>query len=105
VVTVSNGTWSCEVHDGALVVELSGEIDCSNAPQIYERVKLEVEDVPSDRLVVDLGAVTFLDSSGIRFIVQAQRTIEAVGGHLELRGVRPQAKKVLEVTGVLQRLG
>jgi anti-anti-sigma factor len=100
-----NSTWSCELHDGTLVVELSGEIDCSNAPQIYERVKLEVEDVPSDRLVFDLGAVTFLDSSGIRLLVQAQRSIEAAGGRFELRDVRPQAKQVLEVTGVLARLG
>ena len=104
MVMLPNGTWTSALHDGELLIELSGEIDCGNAPVIHERVTMEIEDVPSQRLVIDMTEVTFIDSSGIRLLIQAKRSIEALGGTIEVRGVQPAARRVLEVTGVLPLL-
>ena len=104
MVTVPNGTWSSAFHDGDLVIELSGEIDCANAPLLHERLSLEIEDVPSNRLIIDMRAVTFIDSGGIRLLIQAKRSIEAAGGTIDVRGLRPQARRTLEVSGVLAML-
>jgi stage II sporulation protein AA (anti-sigma F factor antagonist) len=98
---IDQGSWSAAHIDGTLVVALAGEIDCANASQLGERLKVEIQEVPSDLLVIDLSAVTFLDSSCIKLLIDAKRTIEARGGSQVLRGVRPQARRALEMAGVL----
>jgi stage II sporulation protein AA (anti-sigma F factor antagonist) len=52
----------------AVVARMSGEIDLSNADELRRRV---LEAVPNDAkgLVVDLSAVTFLDSAGIALLL------------------------------------
>jgi anti-sigma B factor antagonist len=57
-----------ETHeqDGVLVAVLSGEVDLSNAAALEDRIAAAAgEGVP---LVVDLTAVTFLDSAGVRLL-------------------------------------
>jgi len=57
-----------ETHeqDGVLVAVLTGEIDLSNAVALEERIAAAGDEaVP---LVVDLTAVTFLDSAGVRLL-------------------------------------
>jgi anti-sigma B factor antagonist len=53
-------------RDGVLVAGLTGEIDLSNATALEERIVAAAgAEVP---LVVDLTAVTFLDSAGVRLL-------------------------------------
>jgi len=55
-------------HHGTdvLVARLTGEIDASNAGVLEERIAGVAG--PSNPLVVDLTAVTFLDSAGVRLL-------------------------------------
>ncbi len=60
-------TLNIEDRDGASIVHLAGEIDISNADSIMERI---VEELSSSRRdVIDLSAVTYLDSTGVRMLV------------------------------------
>ena len=53
-------------QDGVLVAVLTGEVDLSNAVSLEERIAAAAGDgVP---LVVDLTAVTFIDSAGVRLL-------------------------------------
>jgi anti-anti-sigma factor len=53
-----------------------------------------------DALVVDLGAVRFLDSSGIRALVDADRAAGLTGGRVNLVGATGVVRRALEVSGV-----
>jgi anti-anti-sigma factor len=57
-----------ERRGAALWVTLEGEVDMANAATVETRLRDAVtQDV--DRVVLDLEALTFLDSSGVRMLV------------------------------------
>ena len=70
-----------------LRLSLAGEFDRSAAGAV-ERALAETWDVPTDRIVVDLSEVTFLDAAGLRALLSAKR--QAREGHLRMAVVRPR---------------
>jgi anti-anti-sigma factor len=60
-----------ERSEAGLVVAPSGEIDLWTAPRVT--AALSSYEGPDGALVLDLRAVTFMDSSGLGLIVEAQR--------------------------------
>jgi anti-sigma B factor antagonist len=91
------------VADGVMGVCIAGEIDMATAPQVTDAVRTALAVRPS-AVHVDLAAVTFLDSSGIRTLLQAQN--EAAEQRIVLRVVNahPRVAHVLELTGLLEIL-
>jgi anti-sigma B factor antagonist len=79
--------------DGALV--LTGEIDSYTAPELSERLAV---DPPVE--VVDVAGVTFIDSSGLRVIVEAHQTRAANGSRLVLRAPSAAVQRLLEISGL-----
>jgi len=89
-------------RDGdAHVVELIGELDLDGAPAVEEELlAAEATDAPS--IVVDLGGLQFIDSTGIRLIVMAAERDE--DGRLTLRRGTKQVQRVFEITDLVDRL-
>lgn len=86
------------VHDvqGCAVVAASGEIDIWSSPALLEA--LDAAARASDRIVIDIAAVTFLDSSGIATMVGALNlALHRPGGSLALAGPREMVRRVLQV--------
>jgi anti-sigma B factor antagonist len=54
----------------------------------------------SGTVIVDLNAVTFLGSTGLRSFVVAQKRLHADGGKLLLRSPKDHVRRVLEITGL-----
>jgi anti-sigma B factor antagonist len=84
-------------------ITVSGELDLATAPQL-EAVFEALDPAPSERVLLDLEAVTFLDSSGIRALVRAKRRLDGIGAPLVVDGISPAARQVLEISGVLDLL-
>jgi anti-anti-sigma factor len=66
-----------DVHgsgDGVLVARITGDLDLSNLPAVHAAL---IDAMPNDAhaLVVDLTAVTFLDSSGVETLFRLQRSL------------------------------
>ena len=81
-----------DIHqrEGVLVAVLTGEIDLSNAARLEERITAAADEgVP---LVVDLTAVTFLDSAGVRLL---DHLVAARQPGLAIRVVAPPGGRVL----------
>jgi anti-anti-sigma factor len=88
---------SSELHGEQLTVRLSGEIDLSNADELEPRIDRLVGE--SRDVVVDLGAVEFIDSRGLRLLNRLAATLAANDATLAL--VAPPgcvARDVLDVT-------
>lgn len=88
---------SASLEDATLVVRLAGELDAASAPDVQRRVELELDASRPDRLVLDVGGVGFVDSSGLALLLALRGCTP--GGTLVLRAARRQLLRLLEITG------
>lgn len=85
--------------DGTAVVAVAGEIDVYTSPLLQERLVEVLRDgFPS--IVLDLSAVTFLDSTGLGVLITALKRCRSADGDLVLVTAQPNVLKVLEITGL-----
>lgn len=84
-------------QEGTVVVRPEGRIDAESAPDFKKRL-LQVAEKEADLLVVDLEAVSFIDSSGLSALVSGLKALRQHGGSLSLSHPQPQALKALRLT-------
>ena len=87
----------------ALVFAVSGDVDMTSAPALTDAIDLVADGVR--RVVVDLSAVTFLDSSGLNALVRSKRALD--GKEIGFRVVAPAdgvVRRVLELTQLAESL-
>ena len=86
--------------DRNLLLELSGEIDHHSARNAMREMELAVDAALPKKLVLDMTGVTFMDSSGIAWILRAQQRMRLLDGSLLVCHVPEQAKRVLDAAGI-----
>ncbi|MDT5025997.1 MAG: anti-sigma factor antagonist [Micromonosporaceae bacterium] len=82
-----------------VVLEIGGEIDVYTAPRVRERL-VEMVGAGDAHIVVDLGRVDFLDSTGLGVLVGAHRRVRAGGGSLNLVCPHERLLKIFRITGL-----
>ena len=82
--------------DGA-VVRLAGRLDLASAAEVKQRLTRAIVE-GHRRLVVDLGEVTFIDSSGLGVLIGALKAARLARGDLRIARPGEQARVVLELT-------
>jgi len=95
--------FGVEVSAGGLSV--SGEVDMAVASTLLDAIVTAGQTGPAADLVVDLSQVTFLDSSGISALIEAQRRLAASDVELRVSNASPFVTKVFAVSGVDRVLG
>jgi anti-sigma B factor antagonist len=89
--------------DGARLVRLTGEFDLAGVDGFERKLQGEPGS-QEDTLVLDLSGLTFIDSSGLRAVVMVDHRVRAEGKRcLIVRGTE-RVERVLELTGVSERL-
>jgi len=84
-------------QDGWAVLSVSGEIDMATAPGLRERLHgLLAEE--TQRLIVDLDDVGFLDSTALGVLVGALKRARGEGGDVRIVCTQPRVRKVFEIT-------
>ena len=83
------------------VVVVGGEEDVYTAPQLREGL-LELIDAGVEHVVVDLGGVDFLDSTGLGVLVGALKRLRTVGGSFGLVFDREPLLKIFRITALDQ---
>lgn len=63
-----------------LTITLSGELDHHAARELMESIDRLLEQVLPARTLLDLGELSFMDSSGIAVVLRAKRRMEALSG-------------------------
>ncbi len=74
----------------------AGRIDAAAAIQFKERMR-DLIAQPSERVILDLSQVDFLDSSGLGAVVAVMKLL-APARQLELAGLTPPVEKVFRLT-------
>jgi len=88
------------LQEDVLIASLSGEIDHHTAKGMRATIDDAVERNVPQTLILDFGGVHFMDSSGIGLVIGRYRSMEFIGGKLEIHGVRGQLRKVMRVAGL-----
>ena len=84
----------------ALTFYIQGEIDHHSARGMMLTLDREVSARDPREVTVDMGEVSFMDSSGIAVLLRVWRRLEETGGRMRVRGIPPQAKKVFTAAGL-----
>jgi anti-sigma B factor antagonist len=94
-------SWSLAERDGEVVVEMRGDLDLDSEPEAREAIAA-AERTAGSRMVVDLSAVTFMGSCGVRMLLETADRARSEGREL-LIIPGAAADKVLALTGVADR--
>lgn len=87
--------------EGSMVrLLLQGRLDATWADPLVEAVSQQVRE-GRHSLVLDLSAVDFLSSAGIRALLRSQRIVVAVRGSLSLAAPTPLIRTTLKTAGLL----
>lgn len=81
----------------ALILELAGEIDLNCSVEL-RGLLLEALETKSEKLVVDLSDVSFMDSSGLATLIETLQVSRKQNTELALAGLHPRVKSVFEIS-------
>lgn len=96
-------TVTTEITETTTRVGLTGELDIDGAPDVVrELVAAANDDV--ERVVLDVSHLSFLDSAGLRAILESRRNLQDAGVVFTVEGVSGPVERVLEATGVRKLL-
>lgn len=85
------------------MIAVAGELDLASGPEL--EAELEQIAGPHTRLlVIDLSGLEFMDSTGLSIIVRAHQRLGGEGCELGLVRGSPQVQRLLDLTGVAERL-
>ena len=87
-------------EERTLTIWLTGELDHHGARGLMEQLDRLLERELPAKTILDLGELTFMDSSGIAVILRLKRRMEALGGNLVVVNIPKQAARVLETAGL-----
>jgi anti-sigma B factor antagonist len=93
-----------QADGGQTVLTVGGEIDPYTAPQLETALEKVANDPGEGRIVVDLGGVGFLDSSGLRVLISAHQNLKATGRMLVLRNLNKTARQLFEITQLVDEM-
>ena len=80
------------------LVTLEGECDLNTGRQLRDVLTSEVSR-GAQRLIVDLSALTFMDSTGMQVLLSTRSVLAVRGGTLVLAAPQPVVARILELTG------
>lgn len=78
------------------VLSLEGEIDLHVSPEVAEELRAIVAKKPKV-LVVDLGKVTYMDSSGLAVLIEAMQKVQEYGGQFALAKMQEGVQHIFEI--------
>lgn len=83
--------------DQAAIVAISGDVDLYSSPEV-RKVIIGLTDKKAPLIVVDLRAVSYMDSSGIATLVEGLQQMSKYGGELRLFGLGAAVREVFELS-------
>jgi anti-sigma B factor antagonist len=89
-------------NGGAVVVQLVGELDLYNAPEVRTAL-LELAAEQPERLVIDLAEVAFVDSTALGVLIEARTKLENRQSFL-LASPGLETHRALTISGLDQHL-
>lgn len=86
------------------VFVLHGEIDAHTAPELAAHLDPLPNDV-GEVLTLDMAGVSFMDSSGLRVLIELNRRADESGASLQVRAPSRAVARLIEISGLSDVIG
>ncbi len=83
-----------------LEVQLIGEVDHHCARGLSESIDFKILRHQPEKLILDFGGVSFMDSSGLAIVMGRRKLMQRQGGTVELRHLNGGTKKIFQMAGI-----
>ncbi len=83
--------------ENTVVLKLEGRFDASSTSSVKGKVDAVIESNVRN-LVIDMGGISFIDSSGLGTLVAALRTVNKAGGNIKISSLKDQVRSIFELT-------
>jgi anti-anti-sigma factor len=90
-------SFSTSQCDGHMRIEVAGELDEATAPLLREQLFNVHADLVGD-LVLDISALTFVDSTGLSLFLTMHKRLRSEGKRLVIFAPTPKVRRVMEIT-------
>ena len=90
---------SREDHDQAAVFVVDGQVDMHTSPELRQQLRGALNNKASP-VIVDLTAVSFIDSSGLATLIEALHGVGKYGGKLRLVGLSPPVMNLFRLSNL-----
>ena len=92
-----------EIRGNVLVATLEGSLNSANSAQVEAEI-LRWLDQGNNQLLIDLGAIDYVSSAGLRVVLVAAKRLKQSAGLLVLCGMQAQPRQTFEISGFLNIL-
>ena len=87
--------------DTATIFDVTGDIDLANSPEVRKALLREVRENRTARVLMNLSAVRYIDSSGVASLVEGLKASRDLGSRFILFGLSGAAREVLRLSRLL----
>lgn len=88
--------------DKATILDVSGNIDMSNSPEVRKALLREIREKGVSRVALNLTGVAYIDSSGVASLVEGLKAARDAGMRFMLFGLNESAREVLKISRLLK---
>ncbi|WP_425455864.1 anti-sigma F factor antagonist [Ectobacillus funiculus] len=93
---------SLEVKQDVLCIRLEGELDHHTAEALRTEVTEMLEKKQIHHIILNLGSLSFMDSSGLGVILGRYKHIKSLGGEMVVCAISPAVKRLFEMSGLFK---
>ena len=90
----------CDTAGSILSIRIRGEIDHHTAASIRQGIDATLFEKRPARLILDLSAVSFMDSSGLGLIMGRYSVMKELGGEMTVWNPSPETRAILALAGM-----
>ena len=89
-------TMEIKKNADAAIIEIAGRLDTTTAPALEKAIDEDIGD--ANNLVLDMKAVQYISSAGLRVLLGAQKKMQKIGS-MKVVNVCEAVMEVFEMTG------
>src|SRR5207237_9061219 len=88
--------------DKTTILDVSGDIDLASTPEFRKAALRELRELRTPRVLLNLTAVRYIDSSGVASLVEALKASRDLRSRLLLFGLSSAVRRVLQLSHLVR---
>lgn len=93
---------SISMYKAMMILRFKGEMDESNIIQLREKITEYIKRYGINHLVLNVSKLSFIDSSGIGFIIGRYHQLREKNGKITIVGINDKLEKIIRYSGLLK---